>query len=72
MTGWAGIIGLDMITPDVSQDASQQRRLIFGGGKWIAAGRGRLGIIGSLETITQTSNALVLQRRLLAQTQVEF
>jgi hypothetical protein len=70
--GWAGIIGLDFITPDVSNDASQQRRLVFGGGKWLEVGRGRLGIIGSLETITQSSNAQVLQRRLLAQTQVEF
>jgi hypothetical protein len=72
VTGWAGLFGLDLITPDVSNDGSKQQRLVFGGAHWQQVGRGRLGVIVSLETITQSSNSLVLQRRLLAQTQVEF
>jgi hypothetical protein len=70
--GWSGFGGLDFITPDVSNDVSKQRRYIFGGARWLEVGRGRLGIVVSLESIYQSSNDLLMQRRLLAQTQVEF
>jgi hypothetical protein len=72
VTGWAGLGGVDFITPDVSNDASAQRRYIFGGAHWQQIGRGRLGIIVSLESVFQTSNQQLLSRRLLAQTHVEF
>jgi hypothetical protein len=72
VTGWAGLGGVDFITPDVSNDGSAQRRYIFGGAHWQQIGRGRLGIIVSLESVFQTSNQLLLSRRLLAQTHVEF
>jgi hypothetical protein len=72
VTGWAGLGGVDFITPDLSNDASAQRRYIFGGAHWQQIGRGRLGIIVSLESVFQTSNQQLLSRRLLAQTHVEF
>ena len=71
VTGWAGILGLDIFKPDVENDGAQ-RRLLFGGAHWSEVGRGRLGIIVSLEQSVQTSNSELLGRRLLAQTQVMF
>jgi hypothetical protein len=70
-TGWAGIVGLDIFKPDVENDGAQ-RRLLFGGAHWSAVGRGKLGIVVSLEQHVQTSNSELLGRRLLAQTQVMF
>jgi hypothetical protein len=72
VTGWAGILGLDFITPDATNVQTNQRRLVFGGANWRQVGRGRLGIVVSLEQIYQTSNDLLMSRRLLAQTHVEF
>ena len=71
-TGWAGIVGLDFFDPDADNDADSRRRLLFGGAHWSAVGRGRLGIVVSLEQHFQTSNSELLGRRLLAQTQVAF
>jgi hypothetical protein len=71
-TGWAGIAGLDIFKADVENDASTQRRLIFGGAHWHEVGQGKLGIVVSLEQHFQTSNSELLGRRLLAQTQVVF
>jgi hypothetical protein len=70
--GWAAVGGLDFITPDVSNDQSPQRRYVFGGAHWQQVGRGRLGIVVTLESIYQTVNDLLMSRRLLAQTHVEF
>jgi hypothetical protein len=71
-TGWAGIVGLDLFDPNANADGDQRRRLIFGGAHWSEAGRGRLGIVLSLEQVYQTGNSQLLERRLLAQTHVEF
>jgi hypothetical protein len=71
-TGWAAVGGIDYITPDVSDENSPQRRYVFGGANWRQVGRGRLGIVVTLESIFQVSTAQLVSRRLLAQTHVEF
>ena len=71
-TGWAGIGGIDFFDPNANVDGDQRRRLIFGGAHWSEVGRGRLGIVISLEQVYSTGNSQLLARRLLAQTHVEF
>jgi hypothetical protein len=70
--GWAGILGLDFVDPNTDNDSDSQRRLVFGGAHWSEVGRGKLGVVVSLEQSVQTSNSELLGRRLLAQTQVVF
>ena len=71
-TGWAGIGRLDLFDPDGSNGTDSQRRYMFGGAHWSQWGRGRLGVIVSLEQLYRTANSQLLERRLLAQTHVEF
>ena len=71
-TGWAGIGRFDIFDPDRSNDSDTRRRYIFGGAHWSQWGRGRLGIVVTMEQVFQTSNAQLLERRVLAQTHVEF
>jgi hypothetical protein len=71
-TGWAGIFGLDFFDPDAENDGDQRRRMVFGGAHWGAVGRGRLGIVMSLEQEHSTVNSQLLSRRLLIQTHIEF
>jgi hypothetical protein len=71
-TGWAAIGGLDFFDPNANVDGDQRRRLIMGGAHWSEVGRGRLGIVISLEQVYQTANAQLLERRLLAQTHISF
>jgi hypothetical protein len=71
-TGWSGIFGLDFFKPNVENDGDTRRRMVFGGAHWSEVGRGKLGIVISLEQEHQTSNSQLLRRRLLAQTHVEF
>ena len=70
--GWAGIFGLDLFDPDADNESDTTRRMVFGGAHWSEIGRARLGVVVSLEQSTQTANSQLLQRRLLAQTHVEF
>jgi hypothetical protein len=70
--GWAGIAGLDFFDPDADNDFDSRRRLIFGGAHWSEMGRGKFGIVVTLEQNFQTSNSELLGRRLAAQTQVAF
>jgi hypothetical protein len=71
-TGWAGIGGLDLFDPNANAEGDQRRRLIFGGAHWSEAGRGRLGIVVTLEQVYASATSQLLERRLLAQTHVEF
>ena len=71
-TGWAGIGGVDFFHPDVSNENDSRRRYIFGGAHWSQLGRGRLGVVITMEQTTQASNSQLLGRRLLAQTHIEF
>jgi hypothetical protein len=71
-TGWSIIGGLDLFDPDGSNDGDNQRRLLVGGAHWSEISRARLGVVISLEQTHQTSNSQLLERRLLAQTHIEF
>ena len=71
-TGWAGIGGVDFVDPDEENDSDSQRRYVFGGAHWSQMGRGRLGVVVTLEQSFQTSTSQLLGRRLLGQTQIEF
>lgn len=74
-TGWAGVGGLDLFNPDVSNESDSRRRYIFGGAHWSQVGRGRFGIVVSLEQINGGYGggaSQLLERRLLAQTHIEF
>lgn len=71
-TGWAGIGRLDLFDPDGSNGSDSQRRYMFGGAHWSQWGRGRLGVVVSLEQLYRTANSQLLERRLLAQTHIEF
>jgi hypothetical protein len=71
-TGWAAVGGLDLFDPDASNDSDSRRRYIFGGAHWSPVGRGRLGVVVTLEQDFRTVNSQLLERRLLAQTHIEF
>jgi hypothetical protein len=71
-TGWAGLGRLDIFDPDTSNATDTTRRYIFGGAHWSQWGRGKLGVVVTLEQRYRTVNSQLLERRLLAQTQVEF
>jgi hypothetical protein len=71
-TGWAGVGGVDFFDPDASNESDSRRRLIFGGAHWNQVGRGRLGVVVTLEQASRTIDSQLLERRLLAQTHVEF
>jgi hypothetical protein len=72
VTGWAGIFGFDLFDPNAEADGDNRRRTVFGGAHWSEVGRGRLGVVVSLEQTYQTSNSQLINRRLLGQTHVEF
>jgi len=72
LTGWAVVGGLDFVDPDGDAENDAERRLIFGGAHWADVGAGRLGFVVTLEQNYRTANSQLLQRRLLAQTHVEF
>jgi hypothetical protein len=72
VTGWAAVGGVDYIQPDTSNDGLAQHRYIFGGAHWRQIGSGRLGIVVTMEQVYQASNSLLVSRRLLGQTHVEF
>ena len=71
-TGWAGVGGVDIFDPDASNESDSRRRYVFGGAHWSQVGRGRLGIVITLEQSYQVINSQLLERRLLAQTHIEF
>jgi hypothetical protein len=72
LTGWAGVVGLDLFDPDTENDGDQRRRTVFGGARWGQVGRARLGLVISLEQEHSSVNSQLLARRLLAQTHIEF
>ncbi|MEZ5320055.1 MAG: hypothetical protein R2752_21825 [Vicinamibacterales bacterium] len=71
-TGWAGIAGLDLFDPDRSDDGDSTRRMVFGGAHWRRVGQARLGIVVSLEQSYRSATSQLTDRRLLAQTTIEF
>ena len=71
-TGWAGVGGVDFFVPDASNSSDSRRRYVFGGAHWSQVGRGRFGIVATLEQEYRTSNSQLLARRVQAQTHIEF
>ena len=70
---------MDFVDPDEEKDSDSQRRYVFGGAHWSQVGRGRLGVVVTLEQVVvtleqsfQTSNSQLLGRRLLGQAQIKF
>jgi hypothetical protein len=71
-TGWAGVGGVDFVDPDGSSTSDSLRRYIFGGAHWSQVGRGRLGVVITMEQAYRSINSQLLERRLRAQTHIEF
>jgi hypothetical protein len=71
-TGWAGVGGVDFFDPHGSNTRDSMRRYIFGGAHWSQVGRGRLGVVVTLTQAFRAINSQLIERRLLAQTHVEF
>lgn len=71
-TGWAVVGGLDLFVPDVENEGDSRRRYVIGGARWNQVGRGRLGVVVTLEQEYRSENSQLLQRRLLGQTHIEF
>ena len=72
LTGWAAVGRLDLFDEDATNANDSSRRYSFGGAHWSQVGRGRLGIVVTLEQLFRTGTSQLLERRLLAQTHVEF
>jgi hypothetical protein len=70
--GFAGFGRLETFDPDADRDGDTERRLTIGAAHWSRAGRGRFGVMASYEELVRTIDAQTVQRRLLAQTHVEF
>ncbi len=71
-TGWAGVGGIDFVDPNTDSDSDARRRLTLGGAYWSQLGRGRLGLVVTVVQEHASINSQLLERRLLAQTHVEF
>jgi hypothetical protein len=63
---------VDFFDPDRENPSDQRRRYIFGGAHWSQVGRGRLGIVITMEQEVASSSSQLLERRLLGQTHIEF
>jgi hypothetical protein len=72
LTGWAGVGRLDLFDADATNENDSTHRYTFGGAHWSQVGRGRLGVVVTLEQLYRAGNSQLLERRLLAQTHVEF
>lgn len=70
--GFAGFGRFETFDPDADREGDTERRLTLGAAHWSRAGRGRFGVMASYEELVRTADAQVVQRRLLAQTHVEF
>jgi len=71
-TGWAGLGRVDFFDPDESNNNDSRRRYVMGGAHWSSYGRGRLGVVITLEQLHRSADSTLLERRVLAQTHVEF
>jgi hypothetical protein len=74
-SGWAAVAGVDMYDLDAENEGETQRRYVFGGAHWSEVGRGRMGLVITIEQVNGVfggGGSQLLERRLLAQTHVEF
>ena len=58
--------------PFGSVENDSRHRYIFGGAHWNQWGRGRVGVVITLEQVFRALNSDKIASRLLAQTHVEF
>jgi hypothetical protein len=72
LTGWAGLANVQYFDPDGSVESDTRRRYTFGGAHWSQWGRGRIGVVVTLEQVFRGINSDKLESRLLGQTHVEF
>jgi hypothetical protein len=72
LTGWAAVGGVDYYDPNADDDSDTVHRYIIGGAHWSQVGRGRLGVVISLDQSYRVVNSQLTERRLLAQTHIEF
>jgi hypothetical protein len=72
LTGWAGLGSVELFDPDGSIENDSRRRYIVGGAHWSQWGRGRLGVVVTLQQVFRGINSDRLESKLLAQTHVEF
>ena len=72
LTGWAGIGTVELFDPDTTVENDSRRRYIVGGAHWSQWGRGRVGVVVTLEQVFRGLNSDRLESKLLAQTHVEF
>jgi hypothetical protein len=70
--GWAAVGGVDYYDPNADDDSDTVHRYIIGGAHWSQVGRGRLGVVISLDQSYRVVNSQLTERRLLAQTHIEF
>jgi hypothetical protein len=69
------VLGLDLYDLDAENDGESQRRYVFGGAHWSQVGRGRMGLVITMEQVNGVfggGGSQLQERRLLAQTHVEF
>ncbi len=71
-TGWAGLANIQYFDPDGKTENDTRRRYIFGGAHWSQWGRGRVGIVGTIEQVFRGLNSDRIENKVLAQTHVEF
>jgi hypothetical protein len=72
LTGWAGLANVQYFDPDGSVENDTRRRYTFGGAHWSEWGRGRIGVVVTLEQVFRGINSDKVESQLLAQTHVEF
>lgn len=72
LNGWAGFGRVDLYDPNTSDDYDATRRFTFGGARWSQVGRGRVGLVGSFELLRRNYDSQTLEKRVLAQTHIEF
>jgi len=72
LTGWAGLASADLFDPDESNQTDGRHLYIFGGAHWNQWGRGRVGVVVTLQQVFRAVNSDRSESRLLAQTHVEF
>ena len=63
---------VDLFDPDESNQTDARHRYIFGGAHWNQWGRGRVGVVVTLQQVFRAVNSDRSESRLLAQTHVEF
>ena len=72
LTGWAGIASVQYFDPDGKVENDTRRRYIFGGAHWNQWGRGKVGVVVTIEQVFRGLNSDRIENKLLAQTHVEF